>query len=266
MVTTSSQVDFGKGQPLFGTNRPQADELEGSDDEDDNLLGIGVPGEVARERHEVIVGDVSIDLPHLVLNVVPQGKYLNGRRMGSGEFLHDSKVGLRQKLEVDFFPVEIDLFIIELGDDPCRPDALPYEILVVQDHGQFLDPPKGQKSLDQFLSGISLFCFGAWKQHFRLELQEPRRHPEKLAGHIEVELLHGADVLVVLIADVEDGDIVDRDLVLADEVQQQVERPTEKGQLNGWSQGDEIDEIGIHFHNLEYNRPPLDGVVTIDVK
>ncbi len=80
---------------------------------------------------------------------------------------------------------------------------------------------------------------GAGQQQLRLELEQPGCHPEKLAGHLEIEFLHGADVFVVLVADAQDGDVIDRDLVLSNEVQQQIQRTAEERQLDRWSQRDD---------------------------
>ena len=64
-------------------------------------------------------------------------------------------------------------------------------------------------------------------EHLGLDVDEGGRHHHELARHVQVQLLHQVQVLHVLARDGRDGDVVDVDLVLADEVQQQVERPLE---------------------------------------
>jgi hypothetical protein len=69
-------------------------------------------------------------------------------------------------------------------------------------------------------------------QHLRLDVDEGGRHHHELAGHVEVHLLHQVQVLHVPARDGRDGDVVDVDLVAADQVQEQVERTLELLQLD----------------------------------
>ena len=64
----------------------------------------------------------------------------------------------------------------------------------------------------------------------RLQLQQRRRHHKELAGDVEVDLAHPLDVLQVLLGDQCDRNVEDVDLVLADQVQQQIQRAFEAGQ------------------------------------
>ena len=63
-------------------------------------------------------------------------------------------------------------------------------------------------------------------------MQQPRCHPQVFAGNVEIELLHRVEVCVILIADAEDRNVVDRDLVLANQVQQQIEWTGKDRQLD----------------------------------
>ena len=63
-------------------------------------------------------------------------------------------------------------------------------------------------------------------------MDQRRGHHQELPGHVEIELLHHLDVQQVLLGNQRDGDVVDVDLVLANEVQQQVERSLEPHQLD----------------------------------
>jgi len=77
------------------------------------------------------------------------------------------------------------------------------------------------------------FFFGAggrvWvarQQHLRLDVDKQRRGVDELGGHVYVELLHALDVLQELRRDLGDRDIVDVDVLLADEVEQQSSGPS----------------------------------------
>jgi hypothetical protein len=59
-------------------------------------------------------------------------------------------------------------------------------------------------------------------------VDEERGHVDVVGRDLEVELLHRVEVERVLLGDQDDGDVVDVDLVLLDEMQQQVERPVER--------------------------------------
>ena len=65
------------------------------------------------------------------------------------------------------------------------------------------------------------------QQHARLDPREGRRHHQVLAGDVEVQLAHQLEVLEVLLGDLRDRHVGDLELVLADQVQQQIERPLE---------------------------------------
>ena len=66
----------------------------------------------------------------------------------------------------------------------------------------------------------------------RLDVRQRRRHQQVLAGDVEVERAHEVEHLQVLLGDERDRDVEDVELVLLDEVQQQIERPLELGQLD----------------------------------
>src|SRR6266850_924250 len=70
---------------------------------------------------------------------------------------------------------------------------------------------------------------GARQERLRLDVDEGRRHQEVLPRELEVELFHQEEVRVVLPGDLDDRDIVDVDLVDADQVQQEIERSLEDG-------------------------------------
>ena len=70
------------------------------------------------------------------------------------------------------------------------------------------------------------------QQHAAFDFHERGGHDEKLPGHLQVQLLHRAQDGQVLFGDCFQGYIVDVDLVLANQEEQQVERPLENGQFD----------------------------------
>ena len=75
--------------------------------------------------------------------------------------------------------------------------------------------------------GVLLRRVGTRQQRARLDVNQRRRHHQELPGHVEVQLLHQIDVAEVLLGDERDRDVVDVHLVLANEVQQEIERTLE---------------------------------------
>ena len=57
----------------------------------------------------------------------------------------------------------------------------------------------------------------------RLDLQQGGCHHDEVAGDVEVELLHALDLCQVLVCDLRDADGADVHLLLAHQLQQQVE-------------------------------------------
>ena len=64
------------------------------------------------------------------------------------------------------------------------------------------------------------------QQHARLDLGQRRGHHQILAGELELQFLHQLDVLHVLAGDLGDRDVENVDVLPADQVQQQIERPS----------------------------------------
>ena len=63
-----------------------------------------------------------------------------------------------------------------------------------------------------------------WQQLTALDVHERRSHDEKVTRKLEIVLLLRAQDLEVLLRDLLDRDVVDIDLVLADQEQEQVQR------------------------------------------
>jgi hypothetical protein len=79
-----------------------------------------------------------------------------------------------------------------------------------------------------------------------------RGHHQKLACHVEIQLLHQRDVREVLLRDERNRDVVDVHLVLANEMNEQVERTLERIELDlvrVW-RGLEIGVLGMLFGHV----------------
>src|SRR5205823_2393699 len=68
---------------------------------------------------------------------------------------------------------------------------------------------------------------GRGQELARLDVAQGRRHQQILTGDVDVEPRHRVEVLEVLLGDERDRDVEDRQLVLLDQVEQEVERALE---------------------------------------
>src|SRR5439155_18956563 len=62
------------------------------------------------------------------------------------------------------------------------------------------------------------------KQHPRFDVDQRGRHENKFTRKVDIQLLEQMEIVEVLFGDPGDGNVVDIDLLLADQVEQQVER------------------------------------------
>jgi hypothetical protein len=58
-------------------------------------------------------------------------------------------------------------------------------------------------------------------------MDQRRRHHQEVAGDVEVQLLHHVEIVEVLPRDQRNRDVVDIHLVLADQMDEQIERSLE---------------------------------------
>jgi hypothetical protein len=80
---------------------------------------------------------------------------------------------------------------------------------------------------------VLVLAAAAREEHLRLDTHQDRGHLEELAGALELEPLGAADRDEELLGDLGDRDVEDVDVLLADQVQQQVERAVEALQVDG---------------------------------
>ena len=116
--------------------------------------------------------------------------------------------------------------------------------LIAEPPGDILELLVLEQSPYQFLPRIAdavlegfISLYVTWQKHLGLHLHQRRRHEDEVGGLLEVEQMHaGAQERQVLVRDRGDGDVVDVHLILADEVEKQVQRPLENT---------EADPVGI---------------------
>ena len=70
------------------------------------------------------------------------------------------------------------------------------------------------------------------QHHAALDHHERGGHHDELARHVEIELAHEVEVLHVLLGDAPDRDVVDLQLLAADEIQKQIKGPLENFEVH----------------------------------
>ena len=111
-----------------------------------------------------------------------------------------------------------------------RPDVFLDQALLLEHLGGVLETLVFEKPLDEFLSGIFLIRTLRRKggiprqQHLRLNMYQSRRHVDEFGPQVHIHLPRLLQILQILGGDGGDGNVLDVDLLLADQVQQQVQR------------------------------------------
>ncbi|SLM48652.1 protein of unknown function [Nitrospira japonica] len=111
-------------------------------------------------------------------------------------------------------------------------DFPPHALLRVQLAGGILVALVFEQPPHEFLARIRpvilvLHGFVDRQQHLRLDLEQRGGHDQKLPRNGEIQLGHRFEVVEVLAGDQRDGNVIDIDLALLDEMQQKIERPLE---------------------------------------
>ena len=100
----------------------------------------------------------------------------------------------------------------------------PQPLMFVQLTGRVFELLVLEQTSHQFLTGIrSVFFINGrlvgWKQHLGLDLKQSRRHHEKLPCDSQIQLFHRFDIGEVLLSNQVDGNVVDVDLALPNEME-----------------------------------------------
>ena len=125
--------------------------------------------------------------------------------------------------------------VVVLGDERLdlriAPDVLLDHALLLQHFGGVLEALVLEQAVHEFLAGIfGGFAFHfqrrvARQQHARLDVDQGGRHVDEFGAQIDIHFTRFVHVLEVLRRDGGDRDVLDFNLLFADQVQQQIERP-----------------------------------------
>ena len=213
----------------------QADELEhGEEHADDGALGVGVVEQLAEADGFVFHEQAAFDVvDHLgdgdgVLVDVEDGARLDAVE----DVLEDADevdgVGVDLLGFVEFAAGEFAGVAAEVAEARDGPGGF-FDLLLLHEHlGGGFEALVLEEALDEFAAWVFGVCSGdvgwvAGQESLGLDVDEERGHVDELAGGVYVGLLELVGVLEELAGDAGDGDIVDVDVLLADEIEEQVE-------------------------------------------
>ena len=121
----------------------------------------------------------------------------------------------------------------------AREDVAPQRGAATQVVGDLLVLLVFQQAPNQFRPGIDLFRLfiavvitAGGQQCLRLHVRQGRSHHQVLTGNVDVQRLHQIQVRQVLLGDEADRNVEDVELVLANQMQQQIERTLEDVELD----------------------------------
>ena len=120
----------------------------------------------------------------------------------------------------------------------------------------------GQEAADEFGAGVffGLF-FGVglpWQEEAGFDFDEDGGHEEVFGGKVELLRTDAGDVVQVLLGDAQHGDVEHVDVLLADKVEQQIERALEAAEDDVQGVGGDEEVLGdVGYGLAEY---PGDGV------
>ncbi len=114
-----------------------------------------------------------------------------------------------------------------------------------------------KKLIYEFLSRIFKLFFIrrrqriARQQHSRLDLDQRRRHHDKVSRDRDVETFHQPDVFDVFVSDLCDRDVEDIRLLLLDQIQKQIKRPGKLAELDLQLVARFGNDLGLFFIEVE---------------
>ena len=109
-----------------------------------------------------------------------------------------------------------------------RPHVLFDLLLLVEKLRGVLEFFVFDQAMHQLVARV-LLLFGAGQrvgrqQHFRLDVDQRRGHVDEVGRDVDIELFELVEVVEILLGDFGDGNIVDVHLLLADQIEQEIER------------------------------------------
>ncbi len=227
--------DVALGYGLVEQDGLEADKLEhGEEHADDGALGVGVVEQLAEANGFVFHEQAAFDVvDHLgdgdgVLVDVEDGTFLE-----AGEnVLEDADevygVGIDLLSFVELAAGEFAGVAAEVAEAGNGPSSF-FNLLLLHEHlGGGFEALVFEEAFDQFTPGVFGVGSGdvggvAGEEGFGLDVDEERGHVDELAGGVDVGLFELVGVFEELTGDAGDGDVVDVDVLLADEIEEQVE-------------------------------------------
>ncbi len=109
-----------------------------------------------------------------------------------------------------------------------RPYVLLYLLLLVEELRSALEFFVFDEAMHEFRARIFL-ALGAgerigWQEHLRLDVNQRRGHVNEIGGDVHVELFELVKIIEILARDLRDGNVVNVDFLLLDEIEQEIER------------------------------------------
>ena len=89
--------------------------------------------------------------------------------------------------------------------------------------------------MHQLVARVLLFGTGervGRKQHFRFDVDQRRGHVDEVGRDVDIELFELVEVIEILLGDFGDGNVVDVHLLLADQIEQEIERAFVRRQID----------------------------------
>src|SRR5215471_1028501 len=236
---------------LKHANEFQPNHLEQSDERDDESTLVVDVGEQVLEPHGFGLRQPREQLidPHFHWNLLRRQENLRPH-LGAVDD------GLERRQEAEEIDFEFGLVFVarDMRDDFVRtlPLRRPQLLLLMQQAGRGFELLMLEQASHERVARILFFAFDTRsrlrtrKQHPRLDVNQRRRHDEKLAGDVEIQLLHQLNRVEILLRDERDGNVMDFHRVLLDEMEEQIERSLEVLELDGKCVNRRLEILVLH--------------------
>jgi hypothetical protein len=226
-----SDEDLAEELSLLQGNAAEAHQFERAEEDGDQLVAAAVLQEPLQAERRLLP-HLLVELVHLVRDLVDQPLQLQRLRMVRLVAVQRRAEGVDEIEETDVAHVDVGGFRARQRRGRPRPDSHAHDVELRERLRHRLEALVFEQTIDELLARIFDFSFVlvVRQEHLRLDVDQQCRHVDVIGGHVEAQLLHGVEITGVLLGDESDGDVVDVDLVLLDQVQQQVERPVKRRQ------------------------------------
>ena len=212
---------------------PALDQLEDGDERDDDLHLDGIVGEQILETHGARRIKSRADELHLLLDRERLASHgvdgfcfqpVEHSRQGREQLEHlNAQRWLQIQIITERIAAAPDVILTPLILLPAQLQGGLLEAFVLQQ-------PSHQLGTRVLL--IELLLHLNRQQQARLDAQQCGGHHQEIAGIVQRQKLDDLKILQKLVSDRGDGNVVDVDLVLLDQVQQKIQRPLKSRQLD----------------------------------